>query len=244
MEITLETFERAAIFAVNAHSGQTRKGGDKRPYICHPFSVMLRIFNNKASKNMYLLACAALLHDTVEDVEWVTIEVIFKEFGPQIASLVAELTLDKSQYEKIGKKEYLAQELNVMSSYALAIKLCDRLDNCSDLDTMDEDFRKYYIKQTRYILSKLDRHLSPTHKRLIKQINDMLDSYLPECNKTLRFAEWCNDNNRYVRVRKHEGVNMWIDQDTEGDGEYETYTTEGLYKIWENSLKQTNGEKI
>ena len=176
MLVTLETFERAMIFAIKAHSGQNRKG-DGRPYILHPFSVMQKIFNNKQSKNMYLLATAAILHDTVEDVDWVTNEVIYEMFGPHVASLVAELTLDKSQYEKIGKKEYLAQELNHMSSYALAIKLCDRLDNLSDLNTMDKNFREYYIKQTEYILSKLDRKLSQSHRNLITQIHNMMDSY-------------------------------------------------------------------
>ena len=176
MIVTLEVFEQALVYAINNHSGQTRKGGNNMPYIFHPFSVAQRIFHNKISKNIYFLATAAILHDTVEDTD-ATIKDIFEIFGPHIASLVAELTLDKSQYEKIGKKEYLAQELNHMSSYALAIKLCDRLDNCSDLNSMDEKFKIYYVEQTRYIISKLDRHLTATHKKLLVQIEHMLDSY-------------------------------------------------------------------
>ena len=179
MLVTLEVFEQALVYAINKHKGQVRKG-DGRPYILHPMSVMNRIFNNKISKNIYFLAVAAILHDVAEDCfenPQDGIKEIFEIFGPHIASLVAELTLDKSQYEKIGKKEYLAQELNHMSSYALAIKLCDRLDNCSDLNTMDEKFKIYYVDQTRYILSKLDRHLTATHKKLIIQIEEMLDSY-------------------------------------------------------------------
>ena len=181
MKITIETFEKAIIFAVNAHSGQLRKGVDSTgfslPYIMHPFSVMKRIFDNKESKNMYMLACAAILHDTVEDVEWVTLDLIYKEFGPHIAALVSELTLDKSQYELIGKKEYLAHELNIMSPYALAIKLCDRLENVCDMETVDQAFRDKYIPETWYILPKLNRVLSSSHKKLIQQIKGKLQSY-------------------------------------------------------------------
>lgn len=175
MKSTAETLEKALIFAITAHKGQVRKGNG-RPYILHPISVMSRIFANKESKNMYMLACAAILHDCIEDTE-VTLEDIIKEFGPQVAAIVDELTLDKSQYEAIGKKEYLAQELNIMSSYALAIKLCDRLENVCDMKDMDEKFQQYYTKQTRYILSKLNRHLSETHKNLIKQIEGECSKY-------------------------------------------------------------------
>ncbi len=181
MQVSLETFEKAILFAVNAHSGQIRKGVDSvgfhRPYILHPLSVMQRIFNNKVSKNIYLLASAAILHDTIEDVEWVTLDIICKEFGPQIAAIVDELTLDKEKYKTLGKKEYLSKELNIMSSYALAIKLCDRLDNVSDLATMPEDFRNNYVAETEYIIGNIDRKLSETHKKLITEIYLAIEPY-------------------------------------------------------------------
>lgn len=182
MKITIDIFEKALLFAVKAHTGVTRKGvnsvGFHRPYILHPLSVMQRIFNNKVSKNIYLLATAALLHDTIEDVEWVTLDIIYKEFGPQIAALVDELTLDKENYESIGKKEYLAMELNTMSSYAFSIKLCDILDNVSDLGTMPEDFKNRYIAETEYILGQLNRSkISPSQNRLITEIYQTIELY-------------------------------------------------------------------
>jgi (p)ppGpp synthase/HD superfamily hydrolase len=170
--ITSDVLEKAILFAVKAHEGQKRKG-DKRPYIMHPLSVMWRIYHNKKSANMYLLAAAAILHDTVEDCG-ITIEQIAKEFGHHVAALVAELTLDKAQYTLIGKKEYLLQEMNKMSSYALAIKLCDRLDNVSDLKSTKKDFVIKYVEETEYILNNLNRTLSATHKRLIRQIHTQL----------------------------------------------------------------------
>jgi (p)ppGpp synthase/HD superfamily hydrolase len=185
--ITTEVLEKAIIFAANAHKGVKRKG-DKRPYIMHPMSVMQRIFNNKKSANMYLLAAAAILHDTVEDVAWVTHELIYQQFGPHVAGLVEELTLDKEMYKTMGKKEYLLHEMNRMSSYALAIKLCDRLDNVTDLVTMKPDFIVKYVEETEYILNNLQRKLSATHKRLIKQIWTQLKRVRKHLDKTTVMA--------------------------------------------------------
>jgi len=182
IELNAELFEDAMVYAINKHRGQRRKGSGL-PYVMHPFAVMRRIFANKQSKNMYLLGIAAICHDIIEDCYDTPEEralgllEITKLFGPQVASIVDELTLDKDKYATIGKKEYLAAELNIMSSYALAIKLCDRLENVCDMIDMDSKFQKYYVAQTRYIISKLDRHLSPTHKNLIAQIEDECSKY-------------------------------------------------------------------
>lgn len=174
--ITADTFEKAILFAIKAHKGQVRKG-DGRPYILHPISVMQRISAIKKSSNIYLLGAAAILHDTVEDCG-VTLKEISEEFGPQVASIVDELTLEKANYETIGKKEYLAMELGKMSSYALAIKLCDRLDNICDMKDMNKDFIKRYVEETIYILDKTSsRKLTKTHKKLIKMINKELKKY-------------------------------------------------------------------
>lgn len=176
MIITSATLEKAMLFAINAHKGQTRKG-DGRPYILHSLSVMYRIDGSKKSSNRYLLATAAVLHDTVEDCG-ITLEQIAKEFGYQVAALVEELTLDKEKYKSIGKKEYLAQELHDMSSYALSIKLCDRLDNISDMKEMSRHFQIRYKEETEYILNKIKtRKLTKTHNKLIKLINKELNKY-------------------------------------------------------------------
>jgi GTP pyrophosphokinase len=175
-ETNQSTLERAILFSVKAHTGQTRKG-DGRPYILHPLSVMFRVDKNKKSTNRYLLAVAAILHDTVEDCG-ITLQQIAEEFGYQVAALVDELTLNKAKYESIGKKEYLAQELYGMSSYALTIKLCDRLDNLEDMESMSESFQQKYKEETLYILNHIKtRKFTGTHRKLIKQINKVLSKY-------------------------------------------------------------------
>lgn len=176
--ITAKKLEEAIEFAVTAHKGQFRKG-DKRPYIMHPISVMNRVATTKQSSNAYLLAAAAVLHDTVEDCD-VNIHQIANRFGFYVAALVEELTLDKDQYDKLGKTVYLQQELTKMSSYALCIKLCDRLDNVEDMQSMPQDFVDRYKKETLDILDYVIRNrkkLSSTHKLLIEQIYEALEKY-------------------------------------------------------------------
>jgi (p)ppGpp synthase/HD superfamily hydrolase len=184
--ISAKTFEKAITFATKAHQGQCRRG-DGRPYILHPLSVMTRVLAIKKSANAYLLGAAAILHDVVEDCYKEDIKgglaVIAKEFGYAVAAIVEELTLDKEMYEVIGKKEYLAQEMVEMSSYALAIKLCDRLDNVSDMESMTVEFQKSYLAETEYILKAIEaRHLTKTHLKLIKMINKALYPYKIKIN--------------------------------------------------------------
>ena len=93
------------------------------------------------------------------------------EFGSLVSSLVEELTTD-NKVTKSEKKVYLAKKMKTMSSWALVIKLADRLDNVSDLRHTDKTFRQSYIKETRYIISQLvgSNNLSMTHLQLIHEI--------------------------------------------------------------------------
>lgn len=171
--VSAELLEKAIRFAVKKHKGQRRKG-DGRPYIMHPISVMTRIQAIKKSSNIRLLGAAAILHDVVEDCG-VSLKKIAKKFGYHVAALVDELTLDKSQYEAIGKTKYLCNEMHRMSSYALAIKLCDRLDNVLDMQDMPKAFQDRYKTETLEILQSISkRKLTKTHKELIKQIEEAL----------------------------------------------------------------------
>jgi (p)ppGpp synthase/HD superfamily hydrolase len=174
--ITAKVFEDAIYFAVKKHRGQVRKG-DGRPYILHPISVMTRVQEVKKSKNIFLLGAASILHDTKEDCG-VSLKKIARKFGYQVAAIVEELSLDKEKYLTIGKTEYLCQELYKMSSYALTIKLCDRLDNVSDMESMSPEFQQRYFKETMAILDRIKtRKLSKTHHHLIAKIKLVLSKY-------------------------------------------------------------------
>jgi GTP pyrophosphokinase len=99
---------------------------------------------------------AALLHDTVEDCENVSLQEIAENFGYYVAALVDELTSNESEIKKIGKTEYLKNKMTHMSSYGLVIKLSDRLDNVRDMSSVNLQFQKKYTKETLDILDHLE----------------------------------------------------------------------------------------
>lgn len=152
-------------FAKKKHANQTRKtSGD--PYITHTIAVSYLISAFKpTSKYLEILIAAAILHDTIEDTD-TTFEELVKNFGPMVASLVLELTNDPVQIAKVGKLEYQKNKCRGMSSYALVIKLCDRLHNVSDSPS-----EKMKI-DTIELLSHLQktRKLSNTHKKIVAEI--------------------------------------------------------------------------
>jgi len=170
MKLTAQDLERAIIFATEKHSGQVRKS-DGRPYILHPLAVMQTMYEIKKSKNMNLLAIVCVLHDTVEDCN-VTLSEIAENFGYSVASIIEELTSCKESIKELGKAKYLAGKMSSMSSYALVIKLIDRLNNVSDLNSMPQEFKNKYVAETFYIIKEINtnRKLSDTHLKLMDLI--------------------------------------------------------------------------
>ena len=169
-----EGSEEALQFATQAHAGQTRSGGDA--YITHPMRVADHIRQYKQSHNLDALISAAYLHDTIEDTD-TTQEVLHDLFGGLVASLVKELTSDPEQIKKVGKAAYLSHKMAVMSSYALVVKLADRLDNVKDITTTrTPQWRQKYKAETEHILDYIEKNrvLSGTHKKLIGLIRNKI----------------------------------------------------------------------
>jgi len=82
-------FWRAFSFAVDAHQNQRRKSGEA--YVSHPCEVTRILVEEFGVRDPETLA-AAVLHDTVEDVEEVTLEVIGEMFGKGVEDIVDGLT--------------------------------------------------------------------------------------------------------------------------------------------------------
>lgn len=173
--INLDEDSKAALaYATKAHAGQTRS--DNTPYIAHPERVAKTIEQYKKSHNLDALISAAYLHDTIEDTD-TTFEDLKKMFGGLVAELVKELTSDKEKVKEMGKANYLISKMKGMSSYALAIKLADRLDNVSDLRTAKNPaWREKYRKETEQILDAIEKErvLTGTHKKIIELIRNKL----------------------------------------------------------------------
>jgi (p)ppGpp synthase/HD superfamily hydrolase len=171
LEEILESIEqKAKDFATEKHKGQKRKF-EGVPYVEHPKRVAEIVRKYKDSHKIDELISSALLHDTIEDTN-TTEEDLEKLFGGLVASLVKELTSDGEEIKKKGKETYLSDKMIGMSDWALVIKLADRLDNVSDLEVADKYFRDRYIRETVFILNKLEsgRKLSGTQQKLVDVI--------------------------------------------------------------------------
>lgn len=121
--------ERALQVAIEAHQGQFRKGGQPVPYAVHPVHIALMLARAGYEDPVVQ---AALLHDVVEDCPGWTLVRIEAEFGARVASIVGELTEDKTQTWAV-RKQHAVDSAPHLSPEAAAVKGADKLHNMRSL---------------------------------------------------------------------------------------------------------------
>lgn len=185
-----DKFKSAIEYASRMHGGQMRKSGE--PYINHPLRVVQNVLRYKKSKHIEELMISACLHDTIEDTSATYYDIV-ERFGMQVASLVLELSNDEDMKKEMGKERYLSIKMKNMSSWALVIKLCDRLDNISDFENhKDIEFKSRYIDETIGIVDFLLKNgkLTKTHLSIIGAIiRTLLSLSKSDAKRTRRLAE-------------------------------------------------------
>ena len=186
---------KAYEFADKMHEGQTRISGE--PYIIHPISVADIVADLQLDTDS---VCAAFLHDTVEDCgEKVTLSVIKREFGGEVAELVDGVTklvhirFETKQDESIEnlRKMFLAMSKDIR---VIFIKLADRLHNMRTLDVRREEKQRSVALETMHVYAPLAHRLG---MQKIKQELEMLAlRYLDpigyhevECDVDKRYGE-------------------------------------------------------
>lgn len=165
-------------FAKERHAGQTRADGS--PYVNHPIRVSEIVAKYKPSSNANILKAGALLHDVLEDT-YTSYRELIDKFGLVVASLVMEVTSSDFVSKMVGKQIYLSHKMRYMSSYALVIKLADRLDNLTDVQALpiakiqktffDTIYMLNYI-ETKRILTKPQENLVNAIRLRLKDINN------------------------------------------------------------------------
>lgn len=148
-----------------SHAGQMRDEGT--PYILHPIRVAT-VLSDELGLYSSELACAALLHDVIEDTD-VMREQIGLEFGDRVARIVWLLT----KLPEVSLAGYLAAIEEASDLKAPIVKLCDRLDNLRFLMRSPKaEKKRRYIKTTeQYYLPLAAR----TDKYLHDQLQDALE---------------------------------------------------------------------
>lgn len=203
---------KAYNYAFEHHGDQKRRSGE--PYIIHPINVA------------YILATvgldeatisAALLHDVVEDTD-VTDEQLRKDFGEEIADMVAGLTkLSAMMFESVEeqqaedyRKMFLAMGKDIR---VILIKLADRLHNMRTLKFLKRDRQIAISKETMEIYAPLANRLGLYSMKW--ELEDLAFKYLyPEeyheivegidkkREERLKFIEKIMDDIR-VQLKKH-----------------------------------------
>lgn len=128
----LGTFAKAVAFAADKHRNQRRKDAEASPYINHPIALA-NVLANEAGVGDVTVLCAAVLHDTIEDTE-TTSEELRAIFGAKVASVVMEVTDDKS-LEKSVRKQRQVEHAPHISKEAKLVKLADKICNLRDILT-------------------------------------------------------------------------------------------------------------
>ncbi len=149
---------KAYNLAKEHHGDQCRKSGE--PYIIHPLQVAYILADIGLDDSTI---AAALLHDVVEDTD-LTNEDIVKEFGQEIADMVAGVT-------KLGKLQFTTTEEQQVEDYrkmflamgkdirVILIKLADRLHNMRTLKYLSRERQIANAKETMELYAPLANRL-------------------------------------------------------------------------------------
>jgi len=140
------TIKLAYVLAKFGHRAQTRKElteGKPTRYFEHVRRVAIVLMDElKIMDRDMIIAC--LLHDSIEDCDDLTPELLEHEFGTEVVSMIKLLS-------KVPKDGYIDRLSNCHNWKILAIKACDRLDNLRSLmiPNTSLDFQKKQIAETR-----------------------------------------------------------------------------------------------
>jgi GTP pyrophosphokinase len=154
-------FFHALAFATELHAGQRRKSG--APYISHPCTVAEILAKEMNFTDPVLLA-AALLHDVVEDVPWISIEDIETRFGTPVAELVDGCTkLTRHHLDRAALKDLTHSKIFISASRRLGVlivKLADRLHNLRTLHYLPLTKRQRIAQETVEVYAPIAARLN------------------------------------------------------------------------------------
>ena len=152
--LDLEVLSRAYRMSAQAHQGQKRLSGDD--FVSHSVAVATILAEQQMDTTTI---AAALLHDVVEDSN-VTLDLLRRDFGNEVADLVDGLTKIKALNFRSTAEEQAENYRKLLMSVArdarvIIIKLADRLHNMRTLDPLPPDRRKRIALETRELYAPL-----------------------------------------------------------------------------------------
>ena len=148
-------------YAAQAHGDQRRDSG--QPFLTHVVEVCRILLDLLETRLDSTLACAALLHDVVEDTD-VTPADVEKHFGREVAGLVEGVTkLSGLHFDsrEAAQAENFRKMLLSMSRdlRVIFIKLADRLHNMRTIEYLKGERARRIAEETRDIYAPLAHRL-------------------------------------------------------------------------------------
>ncbi len=155
----LALLEKAFLFAYQSHRGQRRISGE--PYVIHSIAVA-RILADLHMGD--ITVAAGFLHDVIEDCEDVTVDILRRQFGDDVANLVDGVTkIPELKYESQEKQQAenfhkmllsMSQDLRV-----ILIKFGDRLHNMRTLGYLPRKTQERIAHETLDVFAPLAHRL-------------------------------------------------------------------------------------
>jgi len=199
-------FHTALNLAKKAHAPQQRKSGE--PYIIHPILVASITALVSQDESMVI---AALLHDVVEDTDYV-IEEIEEIFGEDVAHMVegmtkiedirdVELIPSTSDKRLISSAKTFQKMLlsSIKDVRVLVVKLCDRLHNMTTLDALSSEKQQRIAEETMVVYAPIAHRLGIS--QLKNRLEDFSFSYIyPEAYANIENYIENNSQNLHLKL--------------------------------------------
>lgn len=164
--------------AESVHQYQLRNDGT--PYIWHPARVAKIVVTELGITDPDTII-TALLHDTLEDSEILTTEVLEYNFGSRVARhvelLTKEIRIKDGPIRERIDREY-AERLHTAPTVCRLIKLADRLDNTRCLQfNLKRNPYKYVVETKNHYLPMADETDDLRVLYLAREIRQAMNKY-------------------------------------------------------------------
>ena len=169
-----------------AENGFQRHGGSH--YYYHLVDATQDLLNHGVREQNIITAC--LLHDVVEDIEWVTIEDIEENYGHEVAVMVDLVTKKKHVDYKQSTNMHIYLDRISKNVGASLIKSADRKHNFSTLREADREKKLRQADETERLFMpffKYCRKLYPRYANFFFSAKTAIEPHLWEIKE--RYAE-------------------------------------------------------
>ena len=220
--------------AAEAHKTMRRKSGE--PYILHPLAVAM-ICVEEIGLGVRSTICA-LLHDTVEDTD-ITLEMVSREFGPEIAKIVDGLTkisnvLDANSSQQAENFKKILLTLTD-DPRVILIKLADRLHNMRTLGSMKREKQLKIASETVYVYAPLAHRMGLYNIKT--EMEDLAMKYMePDSYRYIaeKLADTKRERTRYI----NDFIRPLKETLTQGKFDFDIYgRPKSIHSIW-NKMKK------